>query len=418
VPREQILDRSEVEHRAIVCSKIGAVNDLIDEVAARVRPHYRRFLEPLGGQILLTGHSHQAWPEASRLGQIAAWDEAAQLCDEKWGRVLGEVLDEFQRHVAKRIGTVRSHDLAIAPNTHELVYRLVSCFDRVSSAVTTDAEFHSLRRQLARSAEEGLRVTRVPSEAPDFVDRFLDAIDETSPDWVALSCVLFTTARILPLDPILERCAERKIPVLVDAYHAFNAIELDVDRWPGTVFVVGGGYKYAQTGEGACWMLLPREADRFRPVYTGWFADFAHLESIAETVAYASGGQRFAGATFDPSGLYRGVYVMRFMDEIGLTTRVLRDVSIAATELIIDSFDRLSLSDHGLSLATPREPDRRGNFVTFSHDDAKNVCAQLAERGVRTDVRGTLLRVGPAPYLTSGEIFRGMEILAEVARTS
>ena len=89
----------------------SALIDEVEQVAARVRPHYRRFLEPLGGQILLTGHSHQAWPEASRLGQLAAWDEAAQLCDEKWGRVLGEVLDDFQRHVAKRIGTVRSQDL-------------------------------------------------------------------------------------------------------------------------------------------------------------------------------------------------------------------------------------------------------------------------------------------------------------------
>ena len=158
------------------------------------------------------------------------------------------------------------------------------------------------------------------------------------------------------------------------AYHAFNALELNVNRWPGCVFVVGGGYKYAQTGEGACWMLLPQHAERFRPVYTGWFADFANLDSIAESVSYASGGQRFAGATFDPTALYRGVYVMRFMDEIGLSTSVLRRLSLAATGLVIDAFDRLELAKYGLSLATPREPERRGNFVTFVHDHAKRVC--------------------------------------------
>lgn len=391
---------------------------LIDQVAARLRPHYQRFLDPLGEQILLTGHSHQAWPEASRLGQLAAWDEAAQLCDEKWGRVLGEVLDEFQRHVAKRIGTARSQDLALGTNTHELVYRLSTCFDPRGSVVTTDAEFHSLRRQLLRSAEEGLRVTRVPAEAPDFVDRFLSAIDEARPDWVALSLVLFTTARILPIEPILERCAERSIPVLVDAYHGFNALELEVDRWPGSVFVCGGGYKYAQIGEGACWLLLPKDAERYRPIYTGWFADFTNLEEIEEAVSYGSGGLRFFGATFDPTALYRAVYVLRFMDEIGMSTAALRAVSLAATGLIIDAYDRHDLARTGLQLATPREPSRRGNFVAFHRDDAKRLCARLAEHGVRTDVRGPLLRVGPAPYLTSAEVLRGMEILAEVARTS
>jgi selenocysteine lyase/cysteine desulfurase len=391
--------------------------DLIDEVAARLRPHYRRFLDPAEGQILLTGHSHQAWPEASRLGQIAAWDEAAQLCDEKWHRVLGEVLDEFRRHVAKRIGTLRHKDLAVAPNTHELVHRLATCFDPRGSVVTTDSEFHSLRRQLIRSAEEGLRVTRVPADAPDFADRFLSAIDDARPDWIALSSVLFTTSRVLPIDPILERCAERDIPVLIDAYHAFNAIELEVDRWPGSVFVCGGGYKYAQIGEGACWLLVPRDAERYRPVYTGWFADFENLDSIAETVSYGPGGMRFFGATFDPTALYRGVYVLRFMDEMGMTVTALREVSLAATSLIIDAYDSLALASTGLVLATPREPARRGAFVAFRRDDAKLVCARLAERGVRADVRGPLLRVGPAPYLTSAEIMGAMEILAEVART-
>src|SRR5688572_16999414 len=203
------------------------VSNVLDEVAACLRPHYRRFLEPAEGQILLTGHSHQAWPEASRLGQVAAWDEAAQLCDEKWNRVLGEVLDEFRRHVTKRIGSARTKDLAVATNTHELVYRFATCFDPKGAVVTTDSEFHSLRRQLIRCAEEGLHVTRIPAEAPDFTERFLAAIDEARPQWVALSAVLFTNSRIVALEPILERCDQRGIAVLVDAYHAFNALELE-----------------------------------------------------------------------------------------------------------------------------------------------------------------------------------------------
>lgn len=387
----------------------------IDRVAERLRPHYRRFLEPLAGEILLTGHSHQSWPDVSREAQLAAWDDAARSIDEKWEKVLGEVLVEFRGHVAKRIGTTRPADLAVAGNTHELVYRLLSCFDRTAAVVTTDAEFHSLRRQLARSAEAGLKVTRVKVDGEDFAGRFVDAIERTKPSLTALSHVLFTTSRILDVEPILAACAERDVPVLVDAYHAFNAIELEVDRWPGTVFVTGGGYKYAQTGEGACWLLLPEDAQRFRPEYTGWFADFEHLEAVGDSVGYGPGGYRFFGATFDPTALYRGNAALRFMDEQGLTPKALREISLAGTSLIIEAYDRQRLGERGLELATPRAPEQRGGFVTFRRADAAHLREQLRRRGVRTDVRGDLLRLGPAPYLESREILRGMEILAEVA---
>lgn len=398
-------------------TSIRLVDDaVIDAVAERLRPHYARFLDGIGDHVLFTGHSHQAWPDVTRDGQIAAWDDAARLIDGKWSRVLGEILPGVQAHVAKRIGSSRPGDLAIAPNTHELVYRLSTCFPATGTVVTTDAEFHSLRRQLARLEEEGLTVERVPAEAPDFVERFVRAIDERSPTWVALSYVLFTNARIVDLDPILAACAAKDIPVLVDAYHAFNVLELEVDRWPGTVFVTGGGYKYAQTGEGACWMLLPRNAERFRPIDTGWFADFDHLESIGTEVHYGRGGDRFLGATFDPTALYRGLYAMRFFDAHGLTTSVLRRCSVAATSLIIDEYDRLALSAAGLGLASPRDPSRRAGFVAFEHPDAQALSRRLGARGVRTDARGSLLRLGPAPYLDSGRIRRGMQILAETVR--
>lgn len=405
--------------RATVFSRlIPIVSDharTIDRVAERLRPHYRRFLEPLGGEILLTGHSHQAWPDVSRDAQLAAWDDAARLIDGKWEKVLGEVLGDFRAHVAGRIGTARRDDLAVGANTHELVYRLLTCFDRSARVLTTDAEFHSLRRQLARSSEAGLRVTRIPVEPDHFTGRFIDALDREQPDLAALSYVLFTTSRTLDLEPILRACAERDIPVLVDAYHAFNVIELKVDRWPGTVFVTGGGYKYAQTGEGACWLLLPEDAERFRPEFTGWFADFDHLEAPDDDVGYGPGGFRFFGATFDPTALYRGNAVFRFMDEQGLTAPALREISLAATSLLIEAYDRHRLAARGLELLTPRSPERRGGFVTVRRADAASIRSRLQERGVRTDVRGDLLRLGPAPYLTSREIQRGVEILAEIA---
>ena len=388
-----------------------------DALAKRLRPFYRSFLEGHGGRCLLTGHSHQAWPDASREGQIACWDDAARLVDEKWPRIFSEIIPEFRQGVARRIGSSHPENLALAPNTHELVYRLASCFPSHGRVVTTDSEFHSLRRQLARLEEDGLQVTKVPVEMPgSFADRFLAAVDRVHPDWVAISQVFFTTSRVVTgLDSILEGLDTRGVPVLVDAYHAFNVLELEVDDWPGTVFVTGGGYKYGQMGEGVCWMLLPSDIETFRPVTTGWYSDFENLEAPGNAVHYGAAGMRFFGATFDPSGLYRAVFTLRFMDDQGLTPAVLRAQSIKATSRIIDGFEARGLDRFRIEVASPREPDARGGFVALRSPHAKKLQTRLKERGVWTDCRHDLLRLGPAPYTTSSEIDRALDLLAEMA---
>ena len=44
----------------------------------------------------------------------------------------------------------------------------------------------------------------------------------------------------------------------------------------GDAFVVGGGYKYCQLGEGNCFLRIPPDTD-LRPVVTGWFSEFTAL---------------------------------------------------------------------------------------------------------------------------------------------
>jgi kynureninase len=385
----------------------------LDESAARLRPFYRHFLGGREGEVLLTAHSHQAWPDASLLGQLEAWHDAARLVDRKWERVFGELLPELRAGLAKRLGSSRPADLALAPNTHELVFRLASCFPWDAAVVTTDGEFHSLRRQLRRLAEDGLRLIEVPhADAPGFADRFLDAVERERPAWVALSQVFFGSGRVVTdLPRILAALAERDTPVLVDTYHAFNVLPLDVDRWPGRVFVTGGGYKYAQHGEGVCWMLLPPDAGALRPRHTGWFADFAGLEGDQTALGYAPGGDGFFGSTFDPSGVYRAVHVLRFMDEAGLDVPTLRRASLARTALLIERFDTLELEAHGLRLVTPRADEARGGFLAIETPRAGELCEGLRARGIHTDHRGALLRLGPAPYTGGTELLRAMDTL-------
>ena len=122
-----------------------------------LRRHYSCFLHH--DRVLLTGHSHQAWPDVARHGLIEAFDDAAAHADDKWGRAMAAA-DEVRAAVASRIGA-QADEIALAASTHELVARLLSALDwrKRRHIVTTAGEFHSLHRQLKRLSEEGIEVS-------------------------------------------------------------------------------------------------------------------------------------------------------------------------------------------------------------------------------------------------------------------
>jgi kynureninase len=100
-------------------------------------------------------------------------------------------------------------DIALGHNTHELLTRLLSALplrDR-PRLVTTDAEFHSVRRQLDRLAEEGLEIVKVPGRpAETAAERMAAAVDERTA-CALISSVFYETAEIVPhLDAVARAC--------------------------------------------------------------------------------------------------------------------------------------------------------------------------------------------------------------------
>lgn len=388
--------------------------------SAALRAAYGAFLAH-EGRVLLTGHSHQAWPDVVRDALGVAFDDAARDVDDKWGRAVFPRVERVGQGILERLGFAQDDPIAFGRSTHELVMRLFSALalGPNTPVVTTGSEFHSLRRQLARLVEAGVPVTWVEGEPrEDLADRLLAAIVPGT-RVVAFSAVLFEDAYVLPrLGELLQRAQEVGAVALVDAYHGFNAVPLAWGPAAESAFVVAGGYKYAQFGEGICWLRAPR-ASALRPVDTGWFADFAALEGPRTTgapplpVGYGEGGARFAGATFDPTPFYRAEAVLTHFDRFGLDLPTLRAISLAQTAHLIERLDAEGLGER---VVTPREASLRGGFVTVRVEGASAVVAALRERGVYVDARGELLRLGPAPYLTDDELARGVHALAQVLR--
>lgn len=379
-----------------------------------LRAHYSQFLA-VPGRVLLTGHSHQAWPDVARAGQDQAFVDAALHVDDKWGRVFA-MQDELRAYIATAIAA-RPSEIAFAPNTHELVTRFLSALDLRARPhlVTTTGEFHSMDRQLRRLSEAGIAITWVDAAPADtLAERLAAAVTDTTAA-VLVSSVLFETSTVVPgLPALAERARARGARMLVDAYHAWHIVPFTLADVGGEdVFVVSGGYKYAQWGEGTCFLRVPPGA--WRPVYTGWFAGFAELDEARDPsrpVGYATdGATAFAGSTYDPASFYRAAAVTRFARAHGLALEPLRALSIRQTSRIVSAAQQL-----GLTIASPLEPARRGGFVSIETPRASAMVDALRREGIFADARGHKLRLGPAPYVTDDEIDAGMAAVGRLAR--
>ncbi|HQP75530.1 MAG TPA: kynureninase [Acidobacteriota bacterium] len=380
--------------------------------------HYRRFR--VGERLLLTGHSHQAWPDCGFEGQLRAWLDAAEWVDDKWARAF-EQADAVRRGFARLLDDPGS-DIALGASTHELLLRFLSALPlaRRPRLVTTDGEFHTIRRQLDRLAEEGIEVVRVPAEpADDAAERLAAAADDRTAA-ALVSSVFFGSGRIVPgLGVLAERCRRVGAALLVDAYHSLNVVPFSV-RAEGLAdaFVVGGGYKYCQLGEGNCFLRLPPGC-RLRPVVTGWFAEFAALDRAPEAgVGYGEGAARFAGSTYDPVSHYRAAAVFDFFVREGLDPALLRAVSRRQVGLLAARFDALALDPAVIVRDRAVPLEALGGFLVLRAPAAADICRRLKAAGVWADSRGEALRLGPAPYLSDPQLEAAVAVLGEVIRSS
>ncbi|MEO8361315.1 MAG: aminotransferase class V-fold PLP-dependent enzyme, partial [Vicinamibacteria bacterium] len=339
-------------------------------------------------------------------------EDAALMADLKWERVFGTVVPEAQGHIARILDLPSASQIAFAPNTHEFVGRLLSCFPagRKIRVVSTDAEFMSFSRQMARAEEEQLAdVHRVAAEPfATFSERFIEAMQAAPCDLVFFSHVFFNSGFVVPNLEGIVAAAPASAMLVIDGYHGFCAVPTSLKAVADRAFYLAGGYKYAQSGEGACFLAVPRNFEG-RPLNTGWFADFGHLSGGAShRVGFSSDGFRMMGATFDPSGLYRFNAVMKmFLDEnlpiatVHAHVKSLQKRFLDGLTSIARGVDALQSSN---LIAPENGIDGTGRFLTFRRDDARVIEESLRKKDVIVDHRGDRLRFGFGAYHDESDI--------------
>ena len=389
-----------------------------EERSLSFKPLFTRSLGADPERLHFAAHSHHLWPDASFEGHMKAWNDAARLADRKWDKVMGEVWPEAQAEVASELGTDQPDAIVFAPNTHDFLLRLMAANSETwpIRMLTSDGEFHSARRQFARWEESGAAVfERIPAEPfVTFSSRFLEAARSGDHGFIFVSQVMFGSGSVFDLVEELAALAKPEGPwVVIDGYHAFMAIDRPfAGQAAGSAFYLGGGYKYAMSGEGCAFLHAPSGYGP-RPRITGWFAEFEDLTLPPGSVGYAKDATRFLGATFDPSALYRFNAVRRALAENGLTTARISAHCDALQQQLLEALPRTPLAN--AELLNPLDGGPHARFLAFRSPDSQRWYEDLKARDCITDVRGDVLRLGFGIYQDESDVDRLVGLLGELA---
>jgi kynureninase len=215
---------------------------------------------------------------------------------------------------------------------------------------------------------------------------------------VLLSVVDYRSAALADVAGITRAVHDAGALVVWDCSHAAGSVPLDL-AGAGADFAVGCSYKYLNGGPGApAWLWAATEHhDAMRNPIPGWMG---HADVFAMTGDYqpAPGVRRFLTGTPSAVALAAVDAGVRLLAEAGIDA--VRAKSTALTSYAVELHDAW-LAGRGVTLATPRDPARRGSHVTFRHPDAAALSQALTDRGVIPDFRHPDgIRVGLAPLTT------------------
>ena len=366
---------------------------------------YRAEFPILEHTTYLINHSLAAMPRraADRLAEYAAmWAERGiRAWGEGWWTTPMTVGDQVGRIVGAPSGsTVMHQNVAVA----EAV--VLSCFlpaDARRNRVVYERENFPSVRYLYQAQPELDVVVCEDDRA------ILDAIDERTL-LVPISHVLFKTAEIQDVEPIVRRAHEVGAHVILDCYQSAGIVPVDVTAL-GVDFAVGGSVKWLCGGPGNGWLYVrPGLAERLTPTVTGWQAHEAPF-GFEEEMRYASGAARFLTGTPNVPAHFAGTAGYDLIEEVGVER--IRANSLRQTQLLIDLAD-----EAGFEVRSRREPERRGGTVTVNVPDFPAVHRELAEREILCDFRPDAgLRLGPHFYTSDDELRFVVEQIGEILET-
>ena len=271
-------------------------------------------------------------------------------------------------------------------------------------------EFPTVEYLLDAQGRIGAEVVRVGDDPLVFsAQALLQAINERTM-LVVVSQVLFRTAELVDLRPIVERAHSFGALVVLDAYQSLGSVPFDVTALD-VDFLIGGSVKWLCGGPGAGYLYAhPRLIENLQPRDAGWFSHARPFAFEPPPIEYAAGIARFTGWTPNIPGYYQAREGYKIIREVGVET--IREKARRQTQIIFDG-----AKERGFTVNSPEAFERRGNHVTIDFPGAEQVKAELIRRGFVIDYRpGAGIRVAPHFYTDDGECTAILEEIDSIRR--
>ena len=265
---------------------------------------------------------------------------------------------------------------------------------------------------VARECGLELRWVDVDRSAGVTPELLADAVSERTAV-VVVSHVAYRSAYLADGAELTRIAHDAGALVLWDLSHSGGCVPVELDDWEADL-AVGCTYKYLNGGPGSpayCY-VAERHLDSMTQPIQGWMGA-ADPFLMGPVYAPTAGIRRFLSGTPSITAMIAVSDMVDLVEEVGM--EAVREKSVGLTEHTIALADEL-LADLGVTVASPREAERRGGHVTLHHPDMKRTVAVLWERDVIPDHRDPGgLRVGLSPLSTSyDEVDRGIAAIREL----
>jgi kynureninase len=227
---------------------------------------------------------------------------------------------------------------------------------------------------------------------------------------VTFSHVSYRSGHIADMAAINSVVRNAGALMLWDLSHSAGAVPLALDD-DGADLAVGCTYKYLNGGPGApAYMYVRRDvqAELRQPIW-GWLGRQDPFD-MAPGYEAAPGMRGFLSGTPPVLALAAVDEGVRVVAEAGIDA--IRAKGIALTEFAISLADD-RLAARGVSVASPRDPSRRGAHVALVRPRARALCEELISAGVIVDFRRPdVIRFGLSPLTTRFvDVWDGIEAL-------
>ena len=361
----------------------------------------------------LVSHSLGAMPTAVKDELVLFADtwgaRGVRAWHEGWWEMGQETADLLAPIIGVPKGTLTMHqNVAVAQSV------IASCFDFKGARnriVLQDLDFPSNHYLFEGFRKYGAEIDYVKSDdtVRASIDRLVDAIDERTL-LVPISYVLFRSAAIQDVRPVIEKAHEVGARVILDLYQAAGTVPLEVERL-GADFAVGGSVKWLCGGPGAGYMYVRKDLIReMAPAVSGWAGHASPFAFATGASDRAGGIERFQSGTPNVPVYYMARAGYRIVNEVGVAA--IREKSLRLTRIMMET-----AAAHGWRLNTPEKDEERGGSVVIDVPGAERVASALIASGVIVDYRPNAgIRMAPHFYNSEDEVRSAMDRLTELAR--